>query len=493
MGKSRKRKKVRAPGLVVTLILLLICLEFMALLAITKLLPVHLLFVAAIVLLTMVLLVALMTGDFRKKIPFVIGVVLSILLLIILLVGNLYVLKTYNTLSRISGVNTKTSQIGVYVREDDPAQTIQDAQSYTFGTMSDLDLENTQEALKQINENLGTVVQTEETAGVIALVDKLMEGDCEAIILNHAYLPVLADMEGYEEIETQLREIELMSVDTVIEQQPDAAEADKQPEPDPDNVIRLYISGIDTRGSQIINTRSDVNIIATINTDTKQMLLVSTPRDYFVPLSISNGMPDKLTHAGIYGVDVSMDTLGMLYDIPVNYYFRGNFAGFVTIIDALGGIEVDSDYSFSSGGYSFSEGINYLSGDEALVFARERHAFAEGDRQRGKNQMAVIEGVMKKAMSPELLSNYSSIMSAIEGCFDTNFSYDKIAELVRDQLSSGGSWNVVSYSVDGTGDTRQPYSMSANAYVMIPDESTVEKAKELMQQVVDGEVISLGE
>lgn len=486
------KKRARVPGLVITIVLLLIACEFIGLLAVTKLLPIHMLFAGGLVLLTGVLIVGLLTGDFRKKAAFAVGMVLAILLMIVLFVGNFYVFKTYNTLTRISGVNTKTSQIGVYVRMDDPAQTIMDAKDYVFGTLTDLDKENTAEAVRQINENTGTSIQVQEAGGVMELVDSLLNEDCGAVILNHAYIPVLEEMEGYENISDQIREIELMDVDTVLEDKTgDMNDVPKKE--DPDNIIRLYISGIDTRGSAIINTRSDVNIIATINTDTKQVLLVSTPRDYFVPLSISNGEPDKLTHAGIYGVDVSMDTLGMLYDVSVNKYFRVNFAGFVKIIDALGGIEVNSDYDFTTRGYTFTKGSNYVDGEAALAFARERYAFAEGDRQRGKNQMEVIRSVIQKAMSPELLSNYTNILSAVEGCFETNFSYDKIAELVRDQLADGGSWNIVSYSVDGTGDSRKPYSMSAYAYVMVPDQKTVDKAKELMQQVLNGEVINLNQ
>ena len=155
-------------------------------------------------------------------------------------------------------------------------------------------------------------------------------------------------MEGYADIEDKIRELDLLSVDVEIKTDDTASSDDTAKQTDPDNIIRLYISGIDTRGSAIINTRSDVNIIATINTDTKQMLLVSTPRDYFVPLSISNGVPDKLTHAGIYGIDVSMDTLGMLYDISLDDYFRVNFAGFIKIIDALGGVDVNSEEAFTA-------------------------------------------------------------------------------------------------------------------------------------------------
>lgn len=221
--------------------------------------------------------------------------------------------------------------------------------------------------------------------------------------------------------------------------------------------------------------------------------MVSTPRDYFVPLSISNGVPDKLTHAGIYGVNVSMDTLNMLYDININYYFRLNFAGFEKIIDALGGITVNSDYEFDSQntkGYHFNKGENHLNGEQALVFTRERYAFKEGDRQRGRDQMAVIQGVVDKATQPAFLKNYLSVMDSLDGCFETNVPYDIIASLVRKQLDEGGSWQVLSYSTDGTGDTQKPYSMSQKAYVMIPDQTTVDKAKTLMKKVREGFMLS---
>lgn len=493
---THKKKKMRGPGLVITIIMLLLAVEFIGLLSVTKLLPMYLLVAGSLALLTVVLIICLLTGNFRRKAPFTMGSVLAILLLVVIVVGNLYVIQTFNTLTRISGVNTKTSQIGVYVLTDDPAQTVTDAKDYVFGTLSNLDQENTEEAVRQIGDEVGGSIEVKAYDGVVELVDGLQEGGCGAIILNHAYIPVLGEMEGYEDIDSRLREIDLRSVDITINEKKQedifsssAGTSEKQQ--DPDNIMRVYISGIDTRGSAIINTRSDVNIIATVNLDTKQVLLVSTPRDYYVPLSISGDIPDKLTHAGIYGVDVSMDTLGMLYDIEIDNYFRVNFAGFIKIIDALGGVNVHSDNTFSADGYYYTEGDNYLYGEAALAFARERKSLSGGDRQRGENQMAVITAVLNKAMSPELLSSYTSVLSAVEGSFETNISYDKIAELVRDQLADGGSWNIVSYSVNGTGDSKKPYSMSAYAYVMVPDMTTVEKAKELMQQVVDGEVIHL--
>ena len=185
-----------------------------------------------------------------------------------------------------------------------------------------------------------------------------------------------------------------------------------------------------------------------------------------------------------------MDTLGMLYGYDINNCFRVNFVGFVDIIDALGGITVNSDYDFTVGDFSYVKGANNLSGIEALAFARERHAFAEGDRQRGKNQMAVIEGVIQKMLTPEMLKNYTSIMDAVEGSFDTNVPYSKIAELVRHQLEDNSKWTIIRYSVDGEGASEVPYSMSSRAYVMIPDETTVNKAKSLMDRVINNEIIT---
>ena len=209
-----------------------------------------------------------------------------------------------------------------------------------------------------------------------------------------------------------------------------------------------------------------------------------------MPLSISGGAKDKLTHAGIYGVQVCMDTMAMLYNVNVDYYFRVNFWGFVDIIDALGGVDAYSEYSFSTDNYSFSEGYNYMDGEKALEFVRERYAFASGDRQRGKNQMAVIKAVLKKAMSVDMLMNYTNVLSTVEGSFETSMPYDTISALVREQLDSGAEWNIVSYSVDGYGDSQIPYSMSQYAYVMVPYDDTVNTAKGLLYQLYTGQVLT---
>ena len=481
-------------GKIITVIFLLISLIFAGLMIYTKMIPAAILAVVSVGLLILVFLVGILTWNRYKLGRFFVGTFLAAIMSIAYILAGSYVYKTTSTILQVSGVNKEITQIGIYVRIDDAADSIDDAAEYTFGILSELDRENTNDALKNIKEKTGKDVAVQEYRGLSELVDGLTREQTGAIILNQAYLDVIKEMDGYSNLDSVIRQIALENVETTIKTNPSPGTEKKQHtvSEKKGEVYTIYVSGIDNRGGIVEKSRSDVNIIVTVNTATRQLLLVSTPRDYYVPLSISNGVPDKLTHAGIYGINVCMDTLGMLYDIDINYFVRLNFDGFINIIDALGGITINSDYEFTSknvAGYHFNKGENFVNGEQALAFARERYAFSEGDRQRGKNQMVVIKGVVDKALSPELLKNYSSILSSVQGCFETNISYEEIARLLQQQLADGGSWNVVSYSVDGTGDTQKPYSMSQNAYVMVPDYSTVDHAKELMQKVCDGESI----
>lgn len=477
-------KKDKIAGSIILGVFALVEIVFMGVLFYVRMIPVLLWLGIGFLLFLLAVMVGVLTLTTKKKVSFVMGIILAIISIIIFVLGGTYILNTTSTLSDVSGIKTEIAQVGIYVREEDSAKTIKDTEVYNYGILKELDRANTDQTVTEIEKELGCEIQHTEYKGITQLVDGLLNGETGAIVLNHAYLSVLEEVDGYADVTTKIREISVKNVETEIKEKAKAENGE---------VMTVYISGIDNRGEIVASSRSDVNIIAVANLETKQLLLVSTPRDYFVPLSISDGVPDKLTHAGIYGVNVSMDTLGMLYDTEIHNYFRLNFAGFQRIVDALGGITVVSDYDFdsqNSEGFHFTQGENQMNGEQALAFSRERYAFQEGDRQRGKNQMAVIKGVVKKAMSPALLRSYSEILASVEGSFETNLSYEEIGKLIQKQLTNSGEWNIVSYSVDGTGDTLQPYSMSVPAYVMIPNEATVTKAKELMQKVRNGEVIS---
>ena len=265
-----------------------------------------------------------------------------------------------------------------------------------------------------------------------------------------------------------------------LEVAPNAAKVAEEP-------FIVYLSGSDTRNYSEIPEKglSDVNMVVAVDPVNHKMLMINTPRDYYVALYGDSNKMDKLTHAGNFGVECSMQTLEALYDIEFNYYAKINFKSVVDIVDALGGIKVNSELAFSSRHslsektYSFVVGENELNGDAALAFVRERESFAAGDRQRGKNQQLVISAIVDKAISPAILniSKFKEVLSAVTSNTKTNISSDAITALFRMQLADMSGWDIQSISVDGTGSSRSTYTVSSRVYVMIPDEETVNEAK----------------
>lgn len=419
----------------------------------------------------------------KKKIG---AVVLNILMILIYLYIANMLFHTSEALDNMSSEDQIEDAIAVYVNQDDAAQSIEDAADYVFGYSSTYDIDNTNETIDAIEEDLGKEITTTTYENVSDMVDALYQGEIGAMILNEAYAGILEEQDDYLTFSSDTR---IIYEHSVYSQLSDASDKDLTKDP-----FVVYISGSDTRSEKLATSRSDVNLLAVVNPENRQILLVNTPRDYFVPLSISNGTKDKLTHAGLYGVDVSSDTLSMLYDgIDVDYYAQINFAGFEELIDAIGGVTIESESSFTTlnGGYYIKEGENNLSGAEALGYVRERKAFAQGDIQRGKNQMKVISAIVEKVTSPVILTKYTSIMDSMAGTFNMNLTSDQISSLVKMQLADGGSWEVLSYTVSGTGDSSTTYSMpNQKSYVMIPDQTTVDKATDLMKRVLDGEKIS---
>ena len=243
----------------------------------------------------------------------------------------------------------------------------------------------------------------------------------------------------------------------------------------------LYISGIDTYGDIGTVSRSDVNILIAVNPKTHKIVLVNTPRDYYVQLHGTTGTRDKLTHAGIYGVDMSMSTLEDLYGVPINNYARVNFSSLVKLIDAVGGVNVYSDQAFKS----FEQGYNQLDGKRALEFSRERYSFSKGDRTRGQNQQRVIEALIAKMSDPKNIVNYQAILAGLSNALQTNMSRESIATLANQQLDSLVKWNVESVAADGSGATKPTHSMGKlPLYVMEPDVKTVNKIKAKLQALL---------
>ena len=250
----------------------------------------------------------------------------------------------------------------------------------------------------------------------------------------------------------------------------------------------VYLGGSDTRSGKLTKGRNDVNILAVVNPNTKQLLLVNTPRDYYVSNPAGEGAKDKLAHCGLYGMENSKEALSRLYGLPVAYGAVINFKGFEALIDALGGVTVYSESAFTTtiGGYRIQQGANTLNGAQALAFARERSRVSGGDNTRGQHQMQVIAAMVRQLSAGNVLSRWREILDSLEGMFATDMPLSTMTKLLTNEIDNLDDWEIFSAAVTGTGGTDYNWSSGGKAYVMYPDES-VEQVAALMQRVMNGE------
>ena len=415
------------------------------------------------------------------------------------------------TMNNVTGKTEITTMMTVYVRSDDDAQDIQDAADYTFATLKNVGTEKTRQAVDTLQNTLGKTLTTVEYAVTTEMADALYAGEVDAILLSSAYAGTLADTAGYTDFasrtkvlhevtiveesktdDTQLKE-PLTTRPVIGENKVDKPATNQKGEEATvaNTPFLVYLSGNDTRSTTLVTSRSDVNIIAAVNPVTKQILLVNTPRDYFIPHPNSpNGERDKLTHLGNDGINCSVRGLEALYNERIDFYAQINFTGFETLIDAIGGITVYFDTSFTACAETpVYAGENYLNGHDALNVARERYTLAGGDNARGQNQMKIIKAVVQKLASGAIISNYADILNSLEGMFVTDVSMDDISKLVKMQLEDFASWNIQSYAV--TGDGGEDYTYTAGlAYVMYPYQGMVDYGKELIDRVIAGEILT---
>ena len=465
-------------GKVLAVIQLLISVIFVGILFNSGLIPMKYLAAGAAVLFV---LFALTFGlQFARSKVNLIGVILSILISAALAFGTYYFMNMHKAISNLGGAEYKTDNMIVVVKKEDSAQSILDTENYIFGVQTAADRTNNEKMLTKLTTLIGQEPNVKEFTTIQEEAQALLDGRIEAAIYNEAFNSLIADdIEGYED---QIRILYQYGIDTKLEKV-------DQSVTEPFNV---YISGIDVYGPISTNSRSDVNIIATVNPKTRQVLLTTTPRDYYVLLpGVSGNQRDKLTHAGIYGVDVSMATLEQLYNTDINYYARVNFTSLIEIVDTLGGIDVNSEYAFEAQGYSFQKGVNHLNGKQALAFSRERHSFASGDNQRGKNQEAVITAIINKMLDPSMLTKAMDIVKELDDCVETNVSMDQLSKLIQMQLNSGGSWSILTDNAIGTGDSNTCYSSGSQMlYVMNPNEVSVSSISSKINRILGGEKIT---
>ena len=378
----------------------------------------------------------------------------------------------------------------ILVRKDDSAQILNDISTYKFGIDTSYDRKSANEALKSISHKLGDMaLYYEEYSSSAKLWSALVETKVVDVVLMESNFYEMFK-ESYasqnDSIENYVKKIENITVAIDVEkpeEEKDEENADAPqdpPKPLNERPFVIYVSGIDVAGKITMRSRSDVNILIVINPITKKMILVTVPRDTYVPFpGVTNGEYDKLTHAGIYGnnCSVSIATLEQyIYTgINIDRWIRVNFTSVERIVDALGGITVESQYDFSFHHSTFVKGKNYLNGRQALDFSRNRMSFAQGDMQRGRNQLEVIKGIFAKAISPAILPAYSDILNEIMDCVQTNLSYEDSTGLVKMQLSDGASWDIETASIYVEYKDDYCYSLgSANCVGVMSEKSRLE-------------------
>lgn len=389
------------------------------------------------------------------------GKILIIIFCLLLIPLNYTFSKTMNALAKTE-THVETDSVSIIVKANSTYQYTQDLKGKVYSTFAtdDKSVDKTIEKLQtENNEN----IQPKVYSGVLTLVNALYNNDVDCIIINESYRAMIE--EDFPNFSSDTRVIYSKQYVTEINS-PENSDITR-------NTFNVYVSGIDTYGSITTKSRSDVNMIMTVNPTTKTVLLTSIPRDYYIPFNVLGGQRDKLTHSGLYGVNETMQNVASYFGIDIDYFIRVNFDSLIDIVDSLGGIEVYNPQAFKN----FEVGKITLNGEEALAFSRERYSFEDGDKERGRNQMRVITGIINKVLSPAIISNYSELMDKLHVSFQTNMSDEQIISLVRMQLDDMSPWTIQQQSVNGNGQTLYSPIYGSNLYMMVPDDKSVENAK----------------
>lgn len=409
------------------------------------------------------------------------GIVFSLIMIVGMLFASRYIEHTINFLNKITGNNLETSVYYLITLKDSKIDKISDVNS-EIGYVPTLG--NINEAVDELNKD--NDFKYKHYAQILDLKDDLLDQEIDVVLMADFHKQLIE--ENDKKFSEKIKIIHTINITKETEKKSKQVDVTK-------DAFNVYISGIDTYGEIGLVSRSDVNIIASINPTTKQILLTTIPRDYYVTLH-GVGEKDKLTHAGLLGIDTSIGTLEDLLDIDINYYVRVNFSTLEDIVDALDGVDVYSDVAFRTynEGISFVKGYNHVDGKKALAFARERKAFIDGDRQRGKNQQAVIKAIINKAISPSIISNYSDLLKSLQGTFQTNMSSSEIQKFAKFQIDKMPSWDILSISLNGTDASKTTYLYGNTVlYVMVPSEDSIEYAKTKIKDLLSNKTIEVKE
>lgn len=484
-SKETKKKKLhlvpRSPGLGIVLFLcMLACMAFLTTLLMVDSFPSkYIITILILLLIIMIIIITLLNSRKVKTKKRKLGVFLSILLIAALGVGSYYLFSTYSMFNQISENNKQTEDFHVIVLADSSYNSAEDikGQEVIVTEAESATYKEAKGILMSECEVTYTAKEDYLTVGQQLISKKGKTQDNIIFVNNPNYEMLCEDIDGFKD---GTKIIHTISIETEMKDISKRVDITKEP-------YNIYISGIDTYGSINTTARTDVNMIMTVNPQTKEILLTSIPRDMYLTLH-SYGAKDKLTHSGIYGIEETVATVEDWLNIDLNYYIRVNFTTLVEIVDVIGGVSVESEYAFSSSvsPYSYSAGTNQLDGEAALYFARERKSLAGGDNERVKNQQRVMKAIINKVTtSPVILTKYTQLLDAVGGNIQTNLSDDDISAFVKMQLNDLGGWEITTNSIKGKGTSATTYSMgSQKLSVQIPVEESVAEAQQKISKIM---------
>ena len=464
-----------------------------------NLLPMKLMILVSLVLIILTLIVILMLHFKARK--FFSRLLMGLIALCMcagLAFGNYFIFKTDNTFDKVTSLaDSKATSTSIVVLKASSIEKEKDLAGAKIGTIMDMDEEATSRMLKDLDSDK-IKYTTKDYSSLDDMMEALYDNEVDAICLNEKYRGILHEGDSYFNFQTDSR---------VVHQNVYYTKVTKTDNPsDPVNNITkdtftLLVSGNDSYGTlQDSNTRSDANLLLTVNPKTGTILMTSIPRDYYVELvypdneeqACPEGSYDKLTHSGLMGVKSTEKTIEKALGITINYNIRINFSSVVSLVDALDGIDLDIkkgeevDIFYTNSQPGLSVGKHHVDGETALAFARERHAYADGDNQRVRNQQKVFKAMFKRMISPKMITNYGKFMDALAVAFDTNLSGNEISKFVKYELNSMPKWKIESYAIVADSDTKFCYQAQSYASVVVQNDIMNEVARKKIQAVIDG-------
>ena len=388
-----------------------------------------------------------------------------------------------NLVAALQAGGYKIEEYSVITLKNSPYQDLKSLEGAILATYDDRS-DSYKKALSELEENVVLTIDNYQDA--VKAAEALLNNRASAILLKNAMRELVAEILP-DFNNDNIKSIHSFKIRTIAEK---TASNNLDITEKPFNIL---ISGIDTRGEISTVSRSDVNMIITINPKTYQILLTSIPRDYYVQLHDTIGLRDKLTHSGLYGIDMTRKTLEDLFGINIDYYIRLNFDSTEKIINAIDGIDLTPDTTFTTGGsghnyicHFYANETIHVNGACGLSYARTRKAYKNGDFHRILNQQEVLVAIIDKLSSNKSPTAYTDFLSAAEGSIETDIPTSQIYRLINLQLDKFPHWTINRISVSGTSSKDYTYSITTELlYVVEPDMGSVHAATDQINAILN--------